>query len=886
MRFIKNYSQYRIFKDFFIKPDTKKASTENAFVLLSENETQSVNLINSQFVQNNIARAYYIDKDFDHSIFRNREILNRAEYYKDLKSKTEIIKAVNVVGTLKQENVYVDTHRAMSEILGAQYINTKSVRTNAFATYLQKQITNLDNLKYKNIYITMSAGLAMKELQPSNLATGTSILSLLNIYIREQQSNKASIFNANANVYFVVFDTQSSMGFWIDLKDKNLNLNKISSAIRTFYKVMKSEQLGPEDMALIGDDSVTSDFSKLSDPRDFIRSTDFWSASNTDILAVDTDDKLYDSSELAFIDFMIKSGNSFDKVTNILYINDIAPWKSLSQIKLYTLEDKQNVVLNNQGFATVTNPTSLKPSGKLSLETVDETSVLVKFGDNKFKVMVMTDRIKFNNKILEQTKENVMKILKVDPKAVPLSGEEIALIDSIVNNVDEYIQKDISTMDEVLKYIKTDDSVSKAIQKLIEYRFSSLESVRNREKIKALKDHEDSAVIVDDEGHEELLAEKIKKLRDGLFPAKVFPVEGRIADEMKKSTTIGFREAYLNEQYETDIFKIFTSFSNSDDIPIFIDSVKKTDISSQRDKKILYEIRYSMPNGKPQTMRVEIPKISSEGYMFLNGARKAISNQIIPLPIIKIMSNGIDAVQYTTNYNKIFVERTKGPLNSRVGNVVSSFLSNSDLLRGPKYEVLIGAAYTSNTGMVSSIEFDELAKNVVHVKSDNTVVHFIRSKGKEVVEKIVGDITSLNNSINMQNYFPIGKMGTRILLSDVYGAIYSATAQGEGLKEESSTTSEFIKKILKDVAAPIASKIKNNMQSKKFVYSTVKVANLKLPLIGFLGYKEGVEKVLEAYNVKYEFSKDPMQLPLDTELNEMIKFQDGILYFNSNNVSH
>jgi hypothetical protein len=200
--------------------------------------------------------------------------------------------------------------------------------------------------------------------------------------------------------------------------------------------------------------------------------------------------------------------------------------------------------------------------------------------------------------------------------------------------------------------------------------------------------------------------------------------------------------------------------------------------------------------------------------------------------------------------------------------------------------VLIGAAYTSNTGMVSSIEFDELAKNVVHVKSDNTVVHFIRSKGKEVVEKIVGDITSLNNSINMQNYFPIGKMGTRILLSDVYGAIYSATAQGEGLKEESSTTSEFIKKILKDVAAPIASKIKNNMQSKKFVYSTVKVANLKLPLIGFLGYKEGVEKVLEAYNVKYEFSKDPMQLSLDTELNEMIKFQDGILYFNSNNVSH
>ena len=59
-----------------------------------------------------------------------------------------------------------------------------------------------------------------------------------------------------------------------------------------------------------------------------------------------------------------------------------------------------------------------------------------------------------------------------------------------------------------------------------------------------------------------------------------------------------------------------------------------------------------------------------------------------------------------------------------------------------------------------------------------------------------------------------------------------------------------------------------------------------MPLIGFLGYKEGVEKVLEAYNVGYEFIADDIKSPSNPQFNEKIKFQDGALYFNSNNISH
>lgn len=888
MRFVKHYVPYRIYNNFRLKPQTVKYTTGNAFVLLDQTTDDSFNVINSNLFQNNLARAYYVDRELDRTVFRKRTILNRAELYKEVKQKTEVIKTVNVIGTLKKENVYIDQSRQLTEIMTSSYMTTKFVKAHAIESVIRSNITRLDNLKYEDIYFVIDSKAARLNYD-NDMMKGTGVLSYVYLMFRKLVQEK-QVFSSKANLYLVCYDDLTETGAVVNLKT-GLDYNRLQRMFSLFHKISSGAVLTPEESLDVGDEIVDSTPSTtvLSDERDMVRKSNFYISQDNDMMAVDSTQKLFVSPADAFCDFMVSNQKaSFDNNAKILFVNDVAPWTSLKKIKMFSLAETDHVSLVANGkVATVSNPSKLSDLGKVTIvpSETDKTVCQITFKGDNIGVTVQTNRLQYNDQVLNSSRGIIYKLLKVDPKIVPLNVEEVQLIDAAINNIEDYLKENIATVEEVAQYIKTSGDVTKMISKLVEYRYSSLEHVRHKEKIKALKDREESAEILDT-GTEttEKLANRIKTFRDGTFEPKKFPIEGRIPEIMKQSSTLGFRETYLREQYETDVFKIFTSFSDSDDIPIFIDTIKKTDISSQRDKKDLYEIKYSMPNGKPQTMRVEIPKLSSEGYLYLNGARKQISNQIIPLPIIKIMSSGIDAVQYTTNYNKIFVERTNGNLNSSILAFSQAVNANRELAKGTNYDIILGNASTSNSGMVNSLEYDEFSKFVNIFKAGQTVVHFTRNGAKECVEKLAGSDT-LENSIDMSKFFVIGKKGSRVLVSELFGSVYSCTVAGEDLKEEATSLFQFIKEELAAVNAPFLSKMKERPQDKKYVYTTVKVANLKMPLISFLGYKVGVEKVMEQYGVNYEFVMSD-QVPSDSSMNESIAFQDGKLYFNNTNVSH
>ena len=338
MRFIKNYSQYRIYKKFELKPDTKKITHGNAFLLITENFASSSKIINSNLFQNNVGRSYFMDRDLDPAVFKNRKVFNRNEHYKDVKKDTGIIRAVNAIGTLKKENIYVDTYRGIHEILSAPYMTSKMIKVDAFGRYMQDIITSLSNLSYENVYITIDAETARNEFKREDILRGSSLFSIMYLWFKDKITDQQSIFNFPGKLILNVYDPITETGMYVDLKSEKFNITKFLNSFVIYNKFISSEELSPEELADIGDETNETLINNMSDPRDFIRNSTFWMVNDTGMGVADKFNKLFTSAEDAFIDYMISNGASYDKEEHVLYVKETAPWKTLSKTKFSKLK--------------------------------------------------------------------------------------------------------------------------------------------------------------------------------------------------------------------------------------------------------------------------------------------------------------------------------------------------------------------------------------------------------------------------------------------------------------------------------------------------------------------------------------------------------------------
>ena len=86
------------------------------------------------------------------------------------------------------------------------------------------------------------------------------------------------------------------------------------------------------------------------------------------------------------------------------------------------------------------------------------------------------------------------------------------------------------------------------------------------------------------------------------------------------------------------------------------------------------------------------------------------------------------------------------------------------------------------------------------------------------------------------------------------------------------------------VSLPDVSKVLDEAEysGSTYVHTRLKVANASIPLIVFLGFKEGLEKILDMYDVEYEFTKE--RTPTKVQYTESIRFANGYMHFRPNSV--
>ena len=91
-------------------------------------------------------------------------------------------------------------------------------------------------------------------------------------------------------------------------------------------------------------------------------------------------------------------------------------------------------------------------------------------------------------------------------------------------------------------------------------------------------------------------------------------------------------------------------------IPMYVRKIEVNDTSNELNYKETYTVYLEDANRQRHTIKVDLPKILENRYLFIGGNKKRIKFQNLLYPVVKTKEN---IVQINTNYNKMFIERVE-----------------------------------------------------------------------------------------------------------------------------------------------------------------------------------------------------------------------------------
>ena len=503
-----------------------------------------------------------------------------------------------------------------------------------------------------------------------------------------------------------------------------------------------------------------------------------------------------------------------------------------------------------------------------------------------------------SEKWVEGEIDRLRRELKVNTTVVKLSREEEALYDELYRLYAKAAaeagkgleapseKRPKNPRDAAALAVRSSKAYADLKAKLAEGRLVSVDAHRKAERVKALKARQDDAVILD-AGGETRLADRIGRLE----AQAVEPAEMKftaINPEIKSSTSEDFRTGYTRKLADRDLYRCLSAFGESEDLPIFVDSVERADASNADNHLDMLRVKFMLPNGRPQTMRVTVPRVSDEGYLYLNGSKKIVTNQMVHLPIVKIQSQGEDVVHFSTNYKKAIMSRSRGSLSPSSGGFVKGMkrMARDGRLSGKGFRVVMGKAGREARSYVGSLEFDELSKHVSSIRSQGVDVIFSRKEMTDTLEKRGFDMAALEENAFSKGMFPFGAKGSaEAYLSDYDGNLYAVGKSGTLRKDPVGTSlTAFCRDIL-----PEDMRRETEPESpgkRKYVFSRVRILNERVPTIVFLGYAKGLEAILDEDGVSYEIvPKEGGRRPKGS-FTDSVEFEDATLFFDGRELRH
>jgi len=882
---IKNILTNRIYKDLKINLSGKEVNKNTAFLLLNGDITSSINIMNSDLLERRYVKDLLFTNKYINNIIKNHTIEDYDTIYNQYTTNLKSIIFHKNTSSLKTNinNLYIPLATEIDLFKNKKIIiPNKQTKQLVFNSILTESL-NLLPKTFNKVNFIIDINTLTKDYDEK--LNGDSFAILLLNFIQQELLLKEA-YSKYEYINFIIKDLNTLAGYIFTI-DKDFKRNKYLELLKVAKHINDSHHL-PKDTVL---DVVPKDSKVL------------YSFIDKDATEIPVGSNIFldkESAILNYIETTLDVSLDYHK-TEGKYLTNTPRKEILNRFDtksklLVKLNVTKDILMKYPSLLTTDIQNGILQKAIQDFEKVNDyfhdaqlnghKSLLFQANDFTIEIESKTDTI------VEDVISFIKKKLSINEKVISLNSEEenilngiyfkvLAIKDELINNNESIKEKDLLKL--IKEQLESNEEIKNRLNDLSASRIISLQQIERNKLILDLHDRQSKATVTI-YGKETPLVDKFKEIQEKVLIPKKYNYT-TLNEEMEYSTSNSFRTAYNKVMFEKDLFNIFTSFTDSDDIPIFVDHIDIEDFSSPKKRVDMLTVRFIMPNGRPQTMKMQIPKISNDGYMFLNGNKKLISNQVIALPITKIQSLGEDAVCFSTNYNKVFIARTNSPLTPKTAGFKDgiSYLRKNNKLKSIGYDIRLGSAKEGNAEIITSLEYLELSKDIISLRVEFTNLFFSNILiQKELERKGIDKITLKHLE---KDYFIIGFEKEKIIISDYNGNIFISYKLGKRVDKYYNSIIDLISDKFNnlpnrevDFNKIFATKSDSN---KKYSYSSLRIGGIRIPVLMFLAYKDGLESVLDSYNVKYVFSKDKLN---SKEYPNSIKFDNGYLMYDGSDI--
>ena len=338
-------------------------------------------------------------------------------------------------------------------------------------------------------------------------------------------------------------------------------------------------------------------------------------------------------------------------------------------------------------------------------------------------------------------------------------------------------------------------------------------------------------------------------------------------DSYNYSTLKDMTSSYINKTMSYDMINIVKSFSEDKSINMSIVGFEKKDVSDQFNDMELYSFELEGDDKRKHKIQFKFPKVSSDGFMYLNGNKKLLKKQWILKPITK---TNADEVYLVSDYNKTHIFRQGTVLNRNTVALKKLLLCvMSDPERASTVKITRGDSSGINGNYITTIEYDDLAQSIYKIeigtKKSNTTFYLNQ---KEIRDEI--EARKLNYEFK-SNRLPIGiDSNFSVIDVDVLNSSDSVAAKILSYIREAGAFDDF-DKFIKSVTIP-----------KRKMFTMIELQSSNVPLIVFLSALFTFSKVLEKSQTDYLLVDNTEKFPVEKDITKYssIKFKDKTLYYN------
>lgn len=312
-----------------------------------------------------------------------------------------------------------------------------------------------------------------------------------------------------------------------------------------------------------------------------------------------------------------------------------------------------------------------------------------------------------------------------------------------------------------------------------------------------------------------------------------------INNSMTTTSFNNFDKTYNEKLYKQDIVNMFADLENKS-LPVFIRDVQVTPNSDKLNLKETWSFQLEDSNRVRHNVKFDMPVIIEDSILYLNGNKFKLVKQQFPKPIFK---SGPDTVQIVSDYNKVFVRRSGEKLTEQIEKFKK--LINME----PKIHCELGRCIDNNKDYITSIEFDELAKNYISITVEGTKYIF----DQKIIRQEIKDKGLTFNKDSL----PVSISNGKVI-------------------QFNPDKQDIINIIINNMSENLRTKFNNISAGKKFAFSTATIMGKKTPLVLLVSYYIGLSDTLNRSGIKHYFST---KRPEDEEGKKVIKFKNMYLVY-------